>query len=139
MSNQSNTDAEEALQAAKEQKRHTSQATSGDGSEDAAVDRVAAIKDALVSIEAGEAPENINLRDQRLKALLVALDETGELDTIAATLADELGTDIDTSDVSQSEVARLLLRVGLQEALPDVLDDATEARKEKAKEQADSF
>jgi len=34
---------------------------------------------------------------------------------------------------------RLLLRVGREEALPAVIDDAMEARKQKALEQADDY
>jgi len=36
-------------------------------------------------------------------------------------------------------VARLLLRVGSQEALPDILEDAKEARKQKVLEDADEY
>ncbi|RLM83686.1 hypothetical protein D3D02_16930 [Halobellus sp. Atlit-38R] len=132
-------DAEELLQQSKTQSRHTSEPTRT--TDDDAPDRVDAIKAALTAIENGDAPENINLRDARLKALLVGLDDASELDDAATRVADALEgeTDIDTDDVSQSDVARLLLRVGLQEALPEVLDDATEARKEKALEDATGF
>lgn len=133
-------EAEELLQQSKEQTRHTSEPTTSGGDQRAG-DRVGAIKDALVAIDEGAAPENINLRDARLKALLVALDDTGQLEAAAARAADDLDAepDIDTDDASQSDLARLLLRVGLEQALPDVLDDATEARKQYAIEQADTF
>jgi hypothetical protein len=138
MSDTNTDDAEELLQQSKEQTRHNSEAASGRQSSDD-VDRVSAIKDALLAIEDGDAPENINIRDARLKALLVGLDESGELEAIAETLAAALDTNVEAEDVSQSDVARLLLRVGLQEALPDVFEDATEARKQKAVEQADGY
>ena len=132
-------DPEELLQQSKEQKRHTSepnQSTDSPG-----VDRVEAIKNALITIDEGDAPENINLRDARLKALLVGLEKADELQKVAAELSPAVDADLDlnTDDVSQSDVARLLLRVGLREGLPDVLEDAQEARKQMAVEQAEGF
>lgn len=134
-------DPEELLQQSKEQSRHTSEPATASPSPADAVDRVEAIKNALHAIEDGDAPENINLRDARLKAVLVGLDDAGDLDDVAAALIESLNseTDIDSADSSQSDVARLLLRVGLEEALPEVLSDATEARKQYAIEKADTF
>ncbi|WP_338756529.1 hypothetical protein V9T20_12960 (plasmid) [Halobacterium salinarum] len=129
-------DAEELLQKSKEQTRHTAEPSRTENDD---VDRVAAIKEALLAIEDGDAPENINARDARLKALLVGLNDCGELEATAETLAAALDTDVETQEVSQSDVARLLLRVGLQEALPDILSDAKQARKQMAVEQADGF
>ncbi|MCG1004870.1 MULTISPECIES: hypothetical protein [Halobacterium] len=128
--------AEQAFAAAKEQKRHTSDpSTDTEG-----VDRVEAIKDALLAIEEGGSPENINIRDKELKALLVGLDEAGDLDAVALELALELDDeDADTEDVYQSDVARLLMRVGLRAALPSILEDAREAEKKKAVEQASGY
>jgi len=137
---QSDVDAEEALQAAKEQKRHTSQATSTTDDQNAAVDRVSAIKEALVAIEDGESPENINFRDAQLKALLVGLDDVDQLGETAEQLGAVLDDDIDTEGgVSQSDLARLLMRVGLREALPEVREDATEAEQQKALEQTSGY
>lgn len=129
--------AEEALAAAKKQKRHTSEPSA---SQSGGEGRTEAIKNALLEIDAGDAPENINVRDSNLKALLVGLDETGELDDVASQLADELDTDEEEmGDIYQSDVARLLMRVGLREALPDIREDAQEAEKQKAVEQASGY
>jgi hypothetical protein len=128
--------AEELLQESKDKHRTNTEAAS---SQDDAEDRTEAIKNALLAIEAGDSPENINVRDARLKALLVGLEEAGELSEVAATLGEVLDTDTDTSDVTQSDVARLLMRVGLQETLPEVYDDATEARRQAVLEQTDDF
>lgn len=132
-------DPEELLQQSKEQKRHTSEPNQSTDSSD--VDRVEAIKNALITIEGGDAPENINLRDARLKALLVGLEEADELQKVAADLSPTVNANLDLNvdNISQSDVARLLLRVGLREGLPDVLEDAQEARKQKAVEQAEGF
>lgn len=135
-----NTDqAEELLQEAKKQSRHTSEAPTA--AESDPVDTVEAIKNVLLAVEDGDVPENINIRDARLKALLVGLQEVGELDATAQSLSQTLdsSTDIDASDATQSDVARLLIRIGLQEAAPDILEDATEASKQAALEQASEF
>jgi len=138
MTDNNDADAEELLQQSKEQSRHT---TEPNQSPSPTVDRTGAIKDALLAIEEGDAPENINVRDKRLKALLVGLDNAGELDEVAEALDRKLDqdTDIGAQDTTQSDVARLLIRLGLQSGLQDVLDDATEARQQALLEQADSY
>lgn len=130
-------DPEELLQQSKDQTRHTSEPTQQPT--EAGVDRVDAIKEALVAIEEGDAPENINIRDANMKALLVGLRDAGELDSVAETLAAELDDEVETTEVSQSDVARLLMRIGLREALPGVHEDAEEAAKQKAVEQATGY
>ena len=141
MSNNPDADPEELLQQSKEQSRHTSEPSETSSTEEQTVDRVTVIKDALIAIDDGDAPENINLRDARLKGLLVGLSDTGELSQIATELETVVDGDtaVSTDKASQSDVARLLLRVGLQEALPDVLEDAKEARKQKVLEDADEY
>jgi hypothetical protein len=125
------------LEEAKQKQRTTSEATSTDTA--ATPGRTEAIKEALLSVEDGETPENINVRDARLKALLVGLEDAGELSDVAQSLAETLDTDSDDREATQSDVARLLIRVGLQEALPDLLADATEARQRAALKQASDF
>ena len=129
--------AEDLLEEAKQKQRTTSEATSTDTA--ATPGRTEAIKEALLSVEDGETPENINVRDARLKALLVGLEDAGELSDVAQSLAETLDTDSDDREATQSDVARLLIRVGLQEALPDLLADATEARQRAALKQASDF
>lgn len=134
-----NLDPEELLQQSKERKRHTSEPN--ESTETSDIDRVQTIKNALIAIDDGEAPENINLRDSRVKGLLVGLEEADELQKVATELATviEGNLDIELDGTSQSDVARLLLRVGLQEGIPEILEDAREARKQKALEQAEGF
>jgi len=140
MSNDNQDLAEEALQKSKEQKRHTSVAQF-DHSPVEDIDLQKAIKDALVAIDDGNHPENINIRDARLKALLVGLEDAEELQNVATTLEDTLETDsdVDTTDPTQSDVTRLLIRVGLQEGVPSILQQATEAQKRAVLEQASGF
>jgi hypothetical protein len=130
--------AEELLQASTEKERTNTEAASIESDTDDSVDRTQAIKEALLSIEGGDVPENINVRDARLKALLVGLEEADELGDVGEDLAAAAG--VDDADVStQSDVARLLMRAGLREVLPEVLDDATEARQRAVLEQTDDF
>lgn len=129
--------AEDLLEEAKQKQRTTSEATSTDTA--ATPGRTEAIKEALLSVEDEETPENINVRDARLKTLLVGLEDAGQLSDVAQSLAETLDTDSDDREATQSDVARLLIRVGLQEALPDLLADATEARQRAALEQASDF
>jgi len=136
MSEDTESDAEELLQQSKEQSRHTSEPTQSGSAE---LGRTEAIKNALLAVEDGDTPENINIRDARLKALLVGLEDAGELEEIATALASGLEADVDADAVTQSDVARLLIRTGLQEGVPDLLDDATEARQQAVLEQTDDF
>jgi len=134
------TEAEELLQQSKKQKRHTSEAATPEDS-DLTVDTVEAIKKALLAIEDGEAPENLNIRDERLKALIVGLEDAGELEAAVSALIDQLDYDpgVKPPEATQSDLARLLIRVGLQEGVPDYFEDAREARKRAIEEQATTF
>jgi hypothetical protein len=138
MTDDSQSEAEELLQQSKSQRRHTSEPSEGEPTS-SGVDRVNAIKQALLSIDTGENPENINIRDKRLKALFIGLEDANELDGIAGELSAVLSSDDPIEDATQSDIARLLIRVGLQEALPEVLEDATEARQKALMEQASDF
>lgn len=131
-------DAEELLQQSKEQTRHTSEPAATTASS-AGVDRIEAIKEALIAIDGGEVPENINIRDKRLKALIVGLERSGDLEGVVTDVGATLDTNVDIDEPTQSDLARLLIRAGLQEALPDVLEDATEARQKALLEEATDF
>jgi len=122
-------DPEDLLQQSAEQTRTTT--TAG---EEPATDRVDAIADALLAIEADEGTENINIRDARLKALFVALEDTDGLQAAAATVATALDREAPQT-ATQSDLARLLIRAGLQETLPDVLADAETAHEQAVREQ----
>jgi len=132
--------AEEMLDQVKDQKRYTSEPDAPAPAEESP-DRTDAIKEALLAVDDGDLPENINIRDARLKALLVGLEDADELNTVAASLAQQLDADTDIAPdaATQSDVARLLIRTGLQEGTPDLLNDATDARQQAALEQASDF
>lgn len=127
--------AEELLQQSKDQSRHTSEPATAD---ERTHDRVATIKNALLAIDRGDIPENINIRDERLKALLVGLDHANDLQAVVDELVDVTdGDPID--DPTQSDAARLLIRAALHEVLPEVLEDAIEANQQAHLERGSDF
>jgi hypothetical protein len=89
------------------------------------------LEDAMVSllgdVEAGEISKTLSVRDARLTALVRALEESGDLDDVGTALQEELGREADADEIDRSEVLRLAVRLGLQEAAPEVLDAARDA------------
>ncbi len=81
----------------------------------------------LGDIEAGEVSKTLSVRDSRLTALIRALEETGELADVGIALQEELGRGTDASEIDRSELLRLAVRLGLQEAVPEALDTARDA------------
>ena len=116
-------DAEDLLQQSK-QKRHETNPSDSQPT----TSLKDAIKQELAAIEAGEKPQNVTVRDGNLVALLDGLDEAGDLETIVADARAALGRDGD--EVSRSEAARLLIRIGIAEVAPDAIRTAVEAQKE---------
>jgi len=97
------------------------------------------LEDAMVAllgdVEDGEVSKTLSVRDARLTALVRALEETGDLDDVGAALREELGREADADGIDRSEVLRLAVRLGLQEAAPETLDTAREAYARHASEQ----
>lgn len=89
----------------------------------------------LADIEAGEVSKTLSVRDARLTALVRALEETGDLDNVGAALQEELGREADADGIDRSEILRLAVRLGLQQAAPEVLDTARDAYAQHASEQ----
>ena len=97
-----------------------------------AVDLVDDIIDALDAIENGDQRKTIALRDQSGAALLTALMENPErLKQVGDELREALDRDVD-DEYDRSEIVRLALRVGLQNASPDVVEDLQAAHQEHA-------
>lgn len=88
----------------------------------------------LGDVEAGEVSKTLSVRDARLTALVRALEETGGLDDVGAALQEELGREADADGTDRSEMLRLAVRLGLQEAAPEVLDTARDASARHASE-----
>ena len=89
----------------------------------------------LADVEAGEVSKTLPVRDERLTALVRALEETGGLDDVGEALREELGREGDADGTDRSEMLRLAVRLGLQEAAPGVLDTARDASARHASEQ----
>jgi len=97
------------------------------------------LEDAMVSllgdVEDGEVSKTLSVRDARLTALVRALEETGDLAGAGAALQEELGREADADGIDRSEMLRLAVRLGFQEAAPEVLDTARNAYARHASEQ----
>lgn len=89
----------------------------------------------LAAVEAGETSKTLSVRDARLTALVRALEETGELEEVGADLQEALGREAAPDAIDRSEVLRLAVRLGLQEAAPDLLETARDAYGRHASEQ----
>jgi hypothetical protein len=89
----------------------------------------------LADVEAGEISKTLSVRDERLTALVRALEETDGLDDVGEALREELGREADAEGTDRSEVLRLAVRLGLQKAAPEVLDTARDASARHASEQ----
>jgi len=97
------------------------------------------LEDAMVAmldaVEGGETSKTLSVRDARLTALVRALEETDELEAVGTDLQDALGRDVAPEAIDRSEVLRLAVRLGLQEAAPDLLETARDAYGRHASEQ----
>ena len=95
---------------------------------------VDALVDALASIDQGDRPKTIALRDQPVAALLAVLSEREEdMETVGGELQRALGRE-PTKEYDRSEIVRLAIRVGLQEAAPEYLEQLGEASGEYARQ-----
>jgi len=95
----------------------------------------ATIVDLLAEIESGETGKTLSLRDARLTALVRGLEETDGLADVGTALQEALGREPDPDAVDRSEVLRLAVRVGLEEAAPDVIEKARDGYAQHASEQ----
>ena len=82
----------------------------------------------LEDIEDGSVQKTIAVRDGRIKALLIALDESDgdELVNLGQSLQEALGRDLD-DEFDRSTIVRLAFRVALQEAAPETWEQLTQA------------
>lgn len=124
--------AEELLSQSSDQRRHNTEPTESELSQDGEATEMLTLKDAIKQqyeqIDAGETPQNLTIRDENLVALLDGLAEYGDLEDIVEEASESLGRD--HGSVSRSEAARLLIRVGIAEIDSDVVETAIDARTE---------
>jgi hypothetical protein len=88
----------------------------------------------LNAIDRGDASKTLSLRDGRLAALIQALEEVEELDDVGAALQETAGQEVDADQIDRSEVLRLAVRIGLEEAAPETLESARAAYARHARE-----
>jgi hypothetical protein len=97
------------------------------------------LEDAIVTllgdVERGDISKTLSVRDEQLTALIRGLEETGRLDDVGTSLKDELGRDDDEAMTDRSELLRLAVRLGIQEAAPEVVETARDANARHASEQ----
>jgi len=129
-------DPDEILEQSKQQKRHTSEPTDADADETPSLEEeIVAVYEAL---DSDEVPSNLTMRDENLAALIRGLDAADQLDAVGADARDHLGRDAVDGE-TRGSVLRLLVRVGLTEARPDLLETGKNAHKQYLEQQSDEF
>ncbi|WP_018258830.1 hypothetical protein [Halomicrobium katesii] len=113
-------DPEELLEQSKEQKRHRSESQQQrDEPDEPSLEEH--IADVYEELDAGEVPTNLTMRDRNLAALIRGLDEAGQLDDVGSDLREHLDRDAADSE-SRGSVLGLLVRAGLDEVRPDLIE-----------------
>jgi hypothetical protein len=85
----------------------------------------------LEAIEAGEQQKTVSVWDGHLAAFIRALEENPErMQSVGRGLQQRL--EVDESEVDRSELLRLALRLGLQQAAPEEFEAIREAAKQQA-------
>lgn len=133
------TDPEALLDQARDQRRTTTEPTATAAGDTPTLPD--AVAEAFADLERGALNATFGFRDERLVALLVGLERSGQLATVVADARVALGreTDADPDAATRSEAARLLLRLGLQSLDADLLDAGSAGYKKHLQEQADEF
>lgn len=116
------------------QERHTSEPSSTD---DESLELMDALVSAYEDVLDGDASTNSTVRDKNIAATLRGLEGAGELGDVIADANDELGRDHNSAKNSRNDALKALVRLGLAQVRPDVMDAALEARNEV--EQVDDF
>jgi hypothetical protein len=94
-------------------------------------DLVSSIVEELEAIDAGEEQKTLSVWDGTLAAFIRALEENPDrMEDVGRSLQQRL--DADDDQIDRSEVLRLALRLGLQEAAPEEFDAVREAVKKQA-------
>lgn len=119
------------------------QSTSGGGNridadakqQESAVDDLV---DALERIDEGESSATLSFwgKDEAAAVDVLMADED-RLEADLAALADELGSDVNVADASQSDLLKLAVRYALAEVDGELIGDLREARRKRAMAKAD--
>lgn len=131
MSNEKD-DAKQALQEGTTDRRTTAEA---DADSDSKPDVQSAIKACYEAIDDDEMPIHLQYRDRDLAAILAGLDDADALEALIEAAADTLDKDT-PENVSRANAMKLLMRVGINNVDASVIEDATNAKRQHAVEQA---
>jgi len=130
-------DPEALLEQSKEQKRHRSEAQ-----EQVTADDEPPLEDYIAEVyeelDADEVPTNLTMRDRNLAALIRGLDEAGQLDSVGADIRDHLDRDGADSE-SRGSLLGLLVRAGLAEVRPDLIEAGESGYKKYTERQETQF
>jgi hypothetical protein len=102
-------------------------------------DETSELEDAIVTVlgevESGDVSKTLSVRDEQLAALIRGLEETDSLADVGTPLKEELGRDDEKDVTDRSELLRLAVRLGLQQAVPEVVETARDANARHASKQ----
>lgn len=118
-------DSEAIFESDKQNKRHLTEA----GENDRPNDLENAIVQAFEEIDAGDRPQNLTVRDEKLAALLGGLEDAERLDEVMVRAAETLGTE-PPEKVTRANTLRMLIRLGLVESVPDIVETSSAAREQ---------
>jgi hypothetical protein len=120
------------LQALREQTSHGDRIDEA-AKEDAKRDLVEDIVDELEAIDAGDHQKTVSVWDGHVAAFIRALeDNPDELEDVGHALQRRHG--LDEGEADRSDILRLALRLGLQEAAPEKYEAVREAAQKRATE-----
>lgn len=124
------TEDDDDLAALREQTSHGDRIEEA-AAEDAKRDLVEDILDELEAIDAGDKQKTISVWDGYIAAFIRALEENPDhLETVGHALQHQL--DVKNGDIDRSEIFRLALRLGFQEAAPTEFEAVREAVRKQA-------
>lgn len=99
-------------------------------------DMVDHIADALERADDGDLTKTISVWDPSMAALFDALQEDPQrFREVVADLQERTGYDVDVDEPERSDLVKVALRFALQEADPDLLDEAREAERRRTPSQ----
>jgi len=116
-------DPDEILAESKENKRHTTDPDTN-GSSPALED---AILQAIEDVDSGDRPQNLTVRDEKLAALFGGVEDADRLDELMIRAAKQIGAD-PPEKVTRANALRMVIRAGLVESAPDLLETSKDAR-----------
>lgn len=121
MTDDTDTDPEKLLQQSRHQRRTTTEPTASDDG-DGQPTLQEAVTQAFADLEAGELNSTFGFRDERLVALLIGLERSGELTRVVRETEAALDSGPSPDSATRSAAASLLIRLGLQHLDEDILE-----------------